>query len=64
MRQYLFGFIIDMVINFENTEIYTNIGYPFGYPMFSSDPNYSSIIYWKRNLSFFYYSDIIVNVSM
>ena len=45
MRLYLFGLIIDLVTNFKNTQIDTRIGYPFGYPMFSIDPDYTSMIY-------------------
>ena len=60
IRWLLFGFIIDLDINFKNTQIDTQIGLSFRYPMFSSDPHYISMIYWKRNLSFLYYSGIII----
>ena len=62
IRYCLFDFIVDLVINIENTQIDTRIGYPFQYPKFSSNPDYSSMIYWKINLIFLYYSRIIINV--
>ena len=46
--RYLFGFIIGRVINFKNALIDIRVEYPFGYPMFSSDQDYTSMIIEKE----------------